>query len=127
MILVLLVAMCFCHIVDDYYLQGFLAQAKQKEWWEENYPDKLYKHDYIVALIEHAFSWTCMIHIPVMFHMMFFNSPKYMWLYIVVFLADWAVHAIVDHCKTNLHKINLVQDQLIHLVQIVATWVVYIL
>ena len=24
-------AMCFCHIVDDYYLQGILASMKQKK------------------------------------------------------------------------------------------------
>jgi hypothetical protein len=27
-----LMAMLFLHIVDDYYLQGFLASAKQKSW-----------------------------------------------------------------------------------------------
>lgn len=31
-----LLAMVFCHIVDDYYLQGWLASAKQRKWWEEN-------------------------------------------------------------------------------------------
>ena len=55
---ILLLSMIFCHIVDDYYLQGFLASAKQKSWWEKNLPNKLYKNDYIIALFEHAFSWT---------------------------------------------------------------------
>ena len=27
----LLILMIFCHIVDDYYLQGWLASAKQKK------------------------------------------------------------------------------------------------
>lgn len=58
---ILLLAMLFCHIVDDYYLQGWLASAKQKSWWKKNAPDKLYKNDYIMALCEHAFSWTFMI------------------------------------------------------------------
>lgn len=61
---ILLLCMLFCHIVDDYYLQGWLASAKQKSWWEKNAPNPLYKNDYIVALYEHAFSWTCMVHIP---------------------------------------------------------------
>ena len=58
-------AMCFCHIVDDYYLQGILASMKQKSWWtkQESYEDK-YKNDYIVALLMHAFSWSFMILIP---------------------------------------------------------------
>lgn len=33
---ILLLTMLFCHIVDDYYLQGWLASAKQKSWWEKN-------------------------------------------------------------------------------------------
>lgn len=31
----------FCHIVDDYYLQGILAQLKCREWWGKNYPDEM--------------------------------------------------------------------------------------
>ncbi len=45
-----LLSMIFLHIVDDYYLQGILASMKQKSWWEENAPQRLYKYDYIVAL-----------------------------------------------------------------------------
>ena len=48
---VLLLGMLFLHIVDDYYLQGFLASAKQKSWWEKNEPNKMYSKDYIIALL----------------------------------------------------------------------------
>ena len=48
--ILLLIGMLFCHIVDDYYLQGFLASAKQKSWWEKNNPNPLYKNDYITKL-----------------------------------------------------------------------------
>ena len=41
-----LLGMIFCHIIDDYYLQGWLAFAKQKEWWTKNTPNPLYKYDY---------------------------------------------------------------------------------
>ena len=61
--ILILICMIFMHIVDDYYLQGVLASMKQKQWWEKNAPDKLYKYDYIVALIMHSFSWTFMIMI----------------------------------------------------------------
>lgn len=50
-----LLGMIFCHIVDDYYLQGWLASAKQKEWWSKNAPNPLYKYDYIMALFMHSF------------------------------------------------------------------------
>ena len=67
--LFLLLGMLFLHLVDDYYLQGWLASAKQKSWWKKNSPDKLYSHDYIMALCEHAFSWTFMIMlIPAVFN-----------------------------------------------------------
>ena len=38
---------------------------KQKKWWQENAPQKLYKYDYIVALIMHSMSWSFMIMLPI--------------------------------------------------------------
>ena len=57
--------MIFMHIADDYYLQGWLASAKQKKWWEQNAPQQIYKHDYIMALIMHSLSWAFMILLPI--------------------------------------------------------------
>jgi hypothetical protein len=71
---ILLLAILFCHIVDDYYLQGWLASAKQKSWWEKNAPDNLYKNDYIMALCEHAFSWTFMIMLIPTIYTYFINA-----------------------------------------------------
>ena len=48
-IIAILILMLFAHIVDDYYLQGWLASVKQKKWWEKNAPDKLYKFDYFIT------------------------------------------------------------------------------
>jgi len=62
----ILLAMIFCHIIDDYCLQqGCLSKLKQKKFWEENAPQKMYRYDYIVALIIHAFSWTFMMMLPI--------------------------------------------------------------
>ena len=58
---IILLSMIFCHIVDDYYLQGWLASAKQKQWWVNNSPDLMYKYDYLMALFMHSFSWSFMI------------------------------------------------------------------
>ena len=119
--ILILFAMIFAHIVDDYYLQGVLAKMKQKKWWEENAPDKLYRHDYIVALIAHAFSWSFMINIPTLF-----ISTNYivMLLFIVV---NTYVHAYVDNAKANKFSINLIIDQICHIVQIIGTWVAIVL
>lgn len=119
--IIILLTMLFLHIVDDYYLQGILASMKQKAWWKENAPDPLYKYDYIVALIEHAFSWTFMIMLPVGIYTIFYD--KSIVLIIIMFLINWIIHSIVDHLKANVKIINLVTDQVIHILQIIVTWV----
>ena len=121
----LLIGMLFFHIVDDYYLQGFLASAKQKSWWENNYPNKLYQHDYIMALIEHAFSWTVMIHIPIIVYVSVCGLEVHSSFFIFWFFWNLLTHAYVDHIKANLLAINLIQDQAIHIIQIIFTWLLY--
>lgn len=115
----ILLSMLFCHIVDDYYLQGWLASAKQKKYWQElpNYTN-MYKHDYIVALIMHSMSWAFMIMLPIAIVNKFDVGVGFFALYAVnVFL-----HAFVDDAKANRFIFNLVQDQLFHIAQIIVTW-----
>lgn len=114
--------MVFCHIVDDYYLQGWLASAKQKSWWEKNAPDKLYKNDYIMALIMHSLSWSFMVMLP----LAVYNNFNVDWLFTAIFIINALVHAIVDHLKANKRKINLVTDQSIHIGQIIVTFLICI-
>lgn len=45
-----LLSMIFLHIVDDYYLQGILVSMKQKSWWEENAPQRLYKSEIVFSV-----------------------------------------------------------------------------
>ena len=113
----LLILMIFCHIVDDYYLQGWLASAKQKKWWEENAPNKLYKYDYIWALIMHSFSWAFMIMLPIAYVYNFKIDVSF----IVCLIANLIVHAGTDHEKANKFTINLWVDQVVHLSQILLT------
>lgn len=115
----ILLWMVFMHIVDDFCLQKpYLCDMKQKSWWGN--VDSLYKHDYIWALIMHAFSWTFMIMLPIAFVQGF----KISLLFLVLFDINWSVHIVVDNLKANEKKINLWHDQLIHLAQIVITaWV----
>ena len=123
---ILLFCMLFCHIVDDYYLQGWLASAKQKSWWEKNNPNPLYKNDYIIALFEHAFSWTFMIHLPLIIIMIITGKYIALPLFSILFAVNWSIHVITDDAKANKLKINLIQDQLVHICQIFVTWVIYI-
>lgn len=112
--------MIFCHIIDDYYLQGWLASAKQKKWWHENAPEKLYKFDYIWALIMHSFSWTFMIMLPIAFTKSFEVNTAFM----ICFLANMSIHAITDNEKANKFTINLWIDQLVHLCQVAITAII---
>lgn len=117
----ILLAMIFMHIVDDYYLQGVLAKMKQSKWWKENAPQTLYKYDYIVALIMHAFSWTFMVMLPIAYCMAFSLN----WLFYVWFAANIALHAVIDNAKANEGSINLIIDQVIHLIQIIFTFAIF--
>ena len=109
--------MIFFHIVDDYYLQGWLASAKQKSYWEENAPDKLYEHDYIWALIMHSFSWAFMIMLPIAYWYQFDIGFDFFMLFVV----NVTIHAFTDNCKANLKLINLWGDQFVHMLQIFLT------
>ena len=119
----ILLAMIFLHIIDDYKLQGILASMKQKAWWrgQKEYKE-LYKYDHIPALIEHSFSWSFMIMLPIAI-VLNFNIGFWLFAYIV----NMIIHAIVDDLKANKGKINLVIDQSIHIVQIVVTWLIFII
>ena len=113
--------MVFFHIIDDYKLQGILASMKQKKWWEEQkeYREK-YQYDYIWALITHSFSWSFMIMLPIALIKNFEVGITF----VNVFIFNIIIHAIVDDLKANRFKINLIQDQIIHLVQIIITAIV---
>lgn len=113
-----LVLMIFCHIVDDYYLQGILAKLKQRDWWKVNAPQKLYRLDYLMAMAVHAYSWAFMIMLPWAIQLHF--QPD---LFYFIFLAiNAATHFAIDDLKANRKMINLSEDQTAHLLQIVITW-----
>ena len=113
--------MIFFHIVDDYYLQGWLASAKQRSWWVENAPQDLYKYDYVWALLMHSFSWSFMIMLPIAYSMSFAVESLFVW----TLLANMMCHAVIDHTKANDKTINLIIDQLTHLIQILVTALIF--
>lgn len=128
----ILVIIVFLHIVDDYYLQGVLASMKQKSWWERQYTGSLahkqeqrekYGRDYLIALAAHAFSWSFMVNIPWL--IMAFMYPPLVSAYIITLVVNALVHAYVDNIKANYLKINLIQDQTLHLIQLIVTWSIW--
>ena len=113
----IILCMIFCHVIADYNLQGWLASAKQKSYWEKNAPDQMYKHDYICALVMHSFSWTFMIMLPLMYAVGFKVNSFLLFL----FISNVLLHAITDDFKANKKVLNLWQDQSIHMYQIIIT------
>ena len=127
------------HLLADYTLQGCLSDLKQKHWWNDQVkrlykdydgPDKSfgwasrlqekYKYDYMAGLLCHALMWTLVTFFP----LMWFCSP---WTFTGVVFVNTLVHFVVDHMKANVHRLNLVQDQLTHMVQVVATVLIVML
>ena len=121
----LLIFMLLAHIIDDYYLQGWLASAKTKKWWEKNAPDKLYSKDYIMALFCHSLSWSIMVFLPILIYSLY-NQIDLNWFYLVLPI-NLIIHAVIDDLKANKFKINLIIDQSIHFIQIFITWLIFVL
>ena len=118
-----LLAMIFCHVMDDYRLQGILASMKQKSWWKKNAPGALYADDYLMALGMHSFSWAFMIMLPLAIHQKFEVGV----FFVILMLANILIHFFVDDLKANKGSINLITDQSIHLAQIFCTFATWAL
>lgn len=118
------------HIIADFNLQGILAYLKQKEWWKENCPQKLYKNDWREALGIHSVEWSIITFVPIYFILSMYElTDKFknsleirpIYLILIVFGTNSIIHAIVDHFKSNKHSISLKTDQFIHRLQIYIT------
>lgn len=109
--------MLFNHVLDDYFLQGCLANLKQRSYWIQNAPEKMYQYDHIMALFMHSISWTFMIMLPVAYYVQF-NIP---FQFVIVFICNVLLHMVIDDLKANEKKINLCEDQCFHLFQILLT------
>lgn len=118
-----LLVMFFLHIIDDFFIQGMcLSQLKQRVWWTKQPEYKeLYKYDYIMALFIHSFSWTFMVMLPIAYCL----DWKISFYFILIFMTTMIEHCVIDHLKANKGLINLVTDQMLHIVQIVLIFVIY--
>ena len=116
----ILLAMIFAHILDDFVLQqSWLAKGKQRQWWIDNAPSRLYRYDFIMALAMHAMSWSFIILLPIAWNYGFNMRLGFF----VAFVVNAIIHGTIDHLKANLGKINLLTDQSFHLAQIICTFV----
>ena len=117
-LILVLVLMILSHLIADFPLQGWLAKAKARYYWE-NAP-KENRKDYIAALLAHSTMWGIIVFIPIMWYS--WCNLGWLWLLLP---ANIAIHCLVDDLKANKKKINLIQDQLLHLTQIVITLIIW--
>lgn len=108
----IIILMILGHLVSDYTLQGWLANAKQIKWWKDNAPDNMYRNDWIAGLACHSLYWSILTFLPL------YHSD---WFAPAVF-ANAIIHMVVDDLKCNRLSINLCQDQAFHLAQILVTF-----
>ena len=114
---IIVFSMIFIHVIADFNIQGMLGDLKQKQWWNNNYPQEKYKYDYITSLIIHSFTWSFMIMIPLVIYYKTFS--------IVLLLCNILMHSIIDDIKANKLSISLTVDQILHIAQIIITYITY--
>lgn len=114
--IILGLSMILLHIITDFNLQGMLKELKQKQWWKDNYPDKKYDNDYVMALFLHSLEWSIVVHIPMIIIVAIING-NIAGVGQIIFV-QFIFHAVIDHYKCNKLKINLSTDQFLHILQI---------
>ena len=78
-----------------------------------------------MALFMHSFSWAFCIMLPLAIYFKFQIDISFL----IIFVCNVVLHIWVDNLKANKKTINLIQDQTMHLLQILTTYtlLVYIM
>lgn len=77
----------------------------------------------MIALVEHSFMWSFLVCLPLLGYMgMTQGWNEAGWLFCALVGFNTVIHAMVDNEKANKKAFNLIEDQLVHFVQIWASW-----
>lgn len=131
------IAMVLLHILEDFHLQGILANMKQKPWWQSEcnklgieYKSSKYKYDHIISLYIHALENSIFITLPLIIDSLIatfttnLNNCFFIgWAFII--FANTVVHAFIDNFKCNNKGINLIIDQILHFIFIILFFSLY--
>lgn len=144
----ILFLMLLMYYIEDFHLQGCLANLKQKKWWEKEVAENLihskydddrhrkillrysrYKNDYKMSLFAHSIENALFVMLPMIVDMLiseFTHCLQNTWiLFIPSAILICVSHYLIDDSKANEMKINLVQDQLYHLCIILLIFLCY--
>lgn len=126
----ILFLMLLMHYIEDFHLQGCLANLKQKKWWEKQMSNNdmhshyalehsIYKNDYKMSLFAHSIENALFVMLPLIVDTLiseYTNHVQNIWiLFVPSIILICVSHYFIDDSKANKMKINLVQDQLLHL------------
>lgn len=136
----ILFLMLLMHYIEDFHLQGCLANLKQKKWWEKQTSNNdmhshyalehsIYRNDYKMSLLAHSIENALFVMLPLILDMLiseFTYCLQNTWiLFIPSTILICISHYLIDDLKANEMKINLVQDQLYHLGVILLIFLCY--
>ena len=136
----ILFLMLLMHYIEDFHLQGCLANLKQKKWWQEQMSSNdmhshyvlehsIYKNDYKMSLFVHAIENALFVMLPLIVDILISEFTHCLWNTWILFIPSTILicvsHYLIDDSKANKMKINLVQDQLYHLCVILLIFLCY--
>ena len=136
----ILFLMLLMHYIEDFHLQGCLANLKQKKWWEKQMSNNdmhshytlehsIYKNDYKMSLFAHSIENALFVMLPLIVDMLISEFTHYLQNTWIFFIPSTILiclsHYGIDDEKANKMEINLVQDQLYHLCVILLIFLSY--
>ena len=144
MTILALLFMVLMHIIEDFHVQGIMAQMKQRQWWCDTIAEYIVAHpslnlsgedfsntynDHKIVLLLHGFEWSMFIHAPIIVSHIVYNgwgfSEGFLFVMCITVCLNAIVHAIVDNLKANARSISLVCDQACHIIQVVITYILF--
>ena len=124
-----IILMLLLHILADFHLQGKLCDLKREEYWKRTCEKEQvdlyqYRNDYKVAMVAHCIEWTIIVmSAPAIISWLHYEivHPLFWSCFFILMGLNTLFHYQIDDMKANRYKINLLTDQLLHLMQIVLT------
>ena len=134
--------MIFMHFIGDVYLQGNnLSSFKRREYWEkvERKTGKKHSFSHLCFLLLHSFLWSFCMLFPILLKIVFIQClitanivpepvsfQNLILFYISSIIGNTIIHGLIDNAKSNLKQIGDIEDQILHIVQVTVTFILYL-